>query len=103
MAGSRGLRVRLAGRVIVLDPDDRVLLFRYDDGLPNGRHWCTPGGGLNDGEDYPAGARRELTEETGDDSGGIGAWRWGTRAEMDATVEAIWPAGLGDAIRGALG
>jgi putative hydrolase of the HAD superfamily len=58
-------RVRLAGRVIVLDPDDRVLLFRYDDGAPNGRHWCTPGGGLNDGEDYAAGARRELTEETG--------------------------------------
>ena len=58
-------RIRLAGRVIVLDPDDRVLLFRYDDGPPNGRHWCTPGGGLNDGESYPAGARRELAEETG--------------------------------------
>jgi len=51
--------------VIVLDPDDRVLLFRYDDGPPNERHWCTPGGGLNDGEDYAAGARRELAEETG--------------------------------------
>ena len=60
-----GVRVRLAGRVIVLDPDDRVLLFRYDDGPPNGRHWCTPGGGLDDGEDYLAGARRELAEEAG--------------------------------------
>lgn len=59
------LRLRLAGRVIVLDPDDRVLLFRYDDPPPNGRHWCTPGGGLDDGEDYAAGARRELAEETG--------------------------------------
>jgi ADP-ribose pyrophosphatase YjhB (NUDIX family) len=59
------LRLRPAGRVIVLDPQDRVLLFRYDDGPPNGRHWCTPGGGLNAGEDYPAGARRELAEETG--------------------------------------
>ena len=59
------LRLRRAGRVIVLDPQDRVLLFRYDDGPPNGRHWCTPGGGLNDGEDYLAGARRELFEETG--------------------------------------
>ena len=57
--------LRRAGRVIVLDPQDRVLLFRYDDGPPNGRHWSTPGGGLNDGEDYPAGARRELAEETG--------------------------------------
>jgi ADP-ribose pyrophosphatase YjhB (NUDIX family) len=60
-----GPRVRRAGRVIVLDPEDRVLLFRYDDGPPNRRHWCTPGGGLNDGEDYAAGARRELAEETG--------------------------------------
>ena len=51
--------------MIVLDPDDRVLLFRYDDGPPNGRHWCTPGGGLSGGEDYAAGARRELAEETG--------------------------------------
>jgi 8-oxo-dGTP pyrophosphatase MutT (NUDIX family) len=51
--------------VIVLDPDDRVLLFRYDEGPPNGRHWCTPGGGLDDGEDHAAGARRELAEETG--------------------------------------
>jgi 8-oxo-dGTP pyrophosphatase MutT (NUDIX family) len=59
------LRLRRAGRVIVLDPEDRVLLFRYDDELPNGRHWCTPGGGLNDDEDYLAGARRELAEETG--------------------------------------
>ena len=66
------LRVRRAGRVIVLDPDDRVLLFRYDDGPPNDRHWCTPGGGLNDGEDYPAGARRELTEETGWDDVPLG-------------------------------
>jgi 8-oxo-dGTP pyrophosphatase MutT (NUDIX family) len=59
------LPVRLAGRVIVLDPDGRVLLFRYDDGPPNGRHWNTPGGGLEPGEDYHAGAQRELFEETG--------------------------------------
>jgi ADP-ribose pyrophosphatase YjhB (NUDIX family) len=66
------LRLRRAGRVIVLDPDDRVLLFRYDDGPPNDRHWCTPGGGLNDAEDYPAGARRELAEETGWDDVPLG-------------------------------
>jgi ADP-ribose pyrophosphatase YjhB (NUDIX family) len=144
-------RLRPAGRVIVLDPDDRVLLFRYDDGPPNGRHWCTPGGGLNDGEDYAAGARRELAEETGwtdvtlgqevfertlimeyadaiveqherffvarvpaarrelgavgamHASDGIAAWRWWTLAEMDATAEVIWPAGLADLIRGVLG
>ena len=56
---------RRAGRVIVLDPDGRVLLFEYDDPPPNGHHWNTPGGGLEEGEDYYAGARRELAEETG--------------------------------------
>lgn len=59
------LKVRHAGRVILLDPDDRVLLMRYDDGPPNGIHWSTPGGGLNQGEDYATGAARELAEETG--------------------------------------
>lgn len=57
--------VRRAARVILLDPDDRVLLMRYDDGPPNGRHWTTPGGGVEDGEEYPAAALRELAEETG--------------------------------------
>ena len=59
------LPVRRAARVLLLDPDDRVLLMRYDDGPPNGSHWTTPGGGLNDGEDYPEAAIRELEEETG--------------------------------------
>jgi 8-oxo-dGTP pyrophosphatase MutT (NUDIX family) len=39
--------------------------MRYDDPAPNGPHWSTPGGGLEEHEDYPAGARRELAEETG--------------------------------------
>ena len=51
--------------MVLLDPDDRVLLMRYDDGPPNGIHWSTPGGGLNPGEDYASGALRELAEETG--------------------------------------
>jgi ADP-ribose pyrophosphatase YjhB (NUDIX family) len=59
------LPVRRAARVVLLDPDDRVLLMRYDDGPPNGKHWTTPGGGAEPGEDYPAAAIRELAEETG--------------------------------------
>jgi ADP-ribose pyrophosphatase YjhB (NUDIX family) len=59
------LPARRAGRVIVLDPDGRILLFRYDHPAPNGSHWSTPGGGLEPGEDYYAGAQRELGEETG--------------------------------------
>jgi ADP-ribose pyrophosphatase YjhB (NUDIX family) len=60
-----GLLNRHAGRVVLLDPGDRVLLMRYDDRAPNGVHWSTPGGGLNPGEDYATGALRELAEETG--------------------------------------
>ena len=59
------LPVRLAGRVIVIDPAERVLLFFYDDPPPKGKHWSTPGGGLEAGEDFHAAARRELFEETG--------------------------------------
>jgi ADP-ribose pyrophosphatase YjhB (NUDIX family) len=59
------LPIRRAARVLLFDPEDRVLLMRYDDAPPNGHHWTTPGGGLNDGEDYCAAALRELAEETG--------------------------------------
>jgi 8-oxo-dGTP pyrophosphatase MutT (NUDIX family) len=63
--GQSELPVRLAGRVIVVDPAGRVLLFFYDDRPPKGRHWSTPGGGVEDGEDFYSAARRELFEETG--------------------------------------
>lgn len=59
------LPLRLAARVVVLDPAGRVLLLRYDDPPPNGVHWVTPGGGLDAGEEPPHAALRELAEETG--------------------------------------
>ena len=57
--------MRLAGRVIAIDPAGRVLLFRYEDPPPKGTHWATPGGGVEGNEDFYAAARRELVEETG--------------------------------------
>jgi 8-oxo-dGTP pyrophosphatase MutT (NUDIX family) len=54
---------RRAGRIILLDPQDRVLLS-HD--TWNGEHWwTTPGGGVEGEEDPGAAALREVAEETG--------------------------------------
>lgn len=59
-------RTRPGVRLVVLDPDDRVLLFRVTD--VDGSHdtwWEAPGGGRHQGEPAPAAAARELAEEVG--------------------------------------
>ena len=57
-------RWRPTARLFVLDPLDRLLLFRF---LGRDGHvsWLTPGGGLHQGETVQAAAVRELAEETG--------------------------------------
>lgn len=64
MTLNSALRLRRAARVIVLDPDNRALMFRYD--VP-GREpfWVTAGGECEPGESFDDAARRELLEETG--------------------------------------
>jgi ADP-ribose pyrophosphatase YjhB (NUDIX family) len=142
--------VRLAGRVIAIDPAGRVLLFGYDDPPPKGKHWATPGGGVEEGESFHDAAARELTEETGwadvpvepgqvhaenqvqfsvyrqalirqydhyfvarvpveerplgdvaamHTLDGIDSHRWWSLAELDATGERIYPAGLAGLVR----
>ena len=60
-------RVRRSARIIVLDAQDRVLLFRFDvpDRPP---FWVTAGGECEPDESYEEGAVRELLEETGIDA-----------------------------------
>lgn len=64
MSLNPNLRLRRAARIIVLDPQGRVLMFRYD--VP-GRapFWVTAGGECEEGETFDDAARRELLEETG--------------------------------------
>src|SRR4051794_8736092 len=54
-------RVRHVVRVLLLDEQDRLLLFR------SGRRawWQPPGGGIERREDVRAAAAREILEETG--------------------------------------
>ena len=62
--GVVGLRIREAVRAVVLDPDDRILLVRFE--FPNtGLRWALPGGGVEPGESDHDALRRELTEELG--------------------------------------
>jgi 8-oxo-dGTP pyrophosphatase MutT (NUDIX family) len=58
--------VRVAARVLLVDPAQRLLLFHgVDPHVPGQSFWFTAGGGLEPGEELLAGARRELREETG--------------------------------------
>ena len=64
MTLNHALRLRRAARLIVLDPEMRALMFRYDvPGRPP--FWVTAGGECEPDENFEDAARRELLEETG--------------------------------------
>jgi 8-oxo-dGTP pyrophosphatase MutT (NUDIX family) len=57
---------RVGGRVLIVDPDERLLLVheRLEDGST---HWLTPGGGVESDEHPREAASREAAEEVGID------------------------------------
>ena len=57
---------RLTSRILLLDRDNRVLLFLTKAPDTSGvARWITPGGGVDAGETHHQAALRELEEETG--------------------------------------
>jgi 8-oxo-dGTP pyrophosphatase MutT (NUDIX family) len=60
-----GPRIRHSVRVLLLDEQARVLLFRGRDPETGAVFWFPAGGGLEAGEDVREAAYREVAEETG--------------------------------------
>ncbi|MEV8451307.1 NUDIX domain-containing protein [Streptomyces sp. NPDC052095] len=94
MPAPEGLR-RESARVLLTDGRDRLLLlrFRVDPDDPGSGHgWCTPGGGIEDGESPAEAASRELREETGLSVGpeALGA----TVAETSGYADLGWAEGV---------
>ena len=72
------MRERLTARVLLFDPQDRILLVR---GRANAAadapsFWFTVGGGADPGETLEQAARREITEETGFTAVELGPTVW---------------------------
>jgi 8-oxo-dGTP diphosphatase len=82
-----GLRIRSAARAVVLDPDDRLLLVRFE--FPTTSMWATPGGGIEPGETPEEAIRRELVEETGLADADIGPMIW-TRLHIVPFIGGHW-------------
>ncbi|WP_285415104.1 NUDIX domain-containing protein [Pseudomonas sp. efr-133-TYG-5] len=66
---------RLAARLLVISPSNRLLLFKvqFQAGVLAGTtYWATPGGKLREEESFEAAAVRELYEETGFETPSVG-------------------------------
>ncbi|MEU0473982.1 NUDIX hydrolase [Streptomyces olivaceus] len=74
---------RRVARVVLLDPEDRILLLHgHEPDDPADDWWFTPGGGVEAEESRAEAARRELVEETGIADVRLGPVLWRRRCSF---------------------
>jgi 8-oxo-dGTP pyrophosphatase MutT (NUDIX family) len=90
------VRIRRSARVVVVNERQQVLLFLYEDAVALDPtqpdltvYWGTVGGGLEAGETFEEAAHREVWEETGLRTEGIGPWLWTRERRLRFPDEAI--------------
>jgi 8-oxo-dGTP pyrophosphatase MutT (NUDIX family) len=81
------MRMRQAARAIVIDPQHRVLLVRFE--FPSGTRWALPGGGIEADETPEQAVQRELIEEVGLHDAVVGPHVW-TREHVIPFLDGKW-------------